>query len=329
MEVLVDVTLVLNPFYPWFQNASRPLYWPMAVACSTVQGRSISAHHSGSECVQSAFIEEFSNPELEPSAQEDLSGAELVQGAVMEDTIGLECFPSSSSAVVTAIPETCESLSNSSSSDSGSSSISESDVSPIDSDMSSSDLSPSDLLSSHSSSLSSRYSTESSDSDSDSEDNVQQVKKLFENSELSVDEGVLALMNLYKKRKVEKGAMGDILKVVLLFLPKVNNMPKSQHLLFKYVKDLSPISPYQVHYYCRNCLYYVGRVNSQCPLCESRCNKFLQLSLADQIKCLFELHDLADMMDQYDAERKKDGCVERYADICDGSEFKRAWCGGI
>ncbi|KAE8741821.1 hypothetical protein FOCC_FOCC012653 [Frankliniella occidentalis] len=128
--------------------------------------------------------------------------------------------------------------------------------------------------------------------DSDSDSDVDVVSPpVYEGSTLTVDEGVLEMMNLYLKHSMEKTAIGDTLKSTLNFLPRLNNMPKSQYSLLKYVSSLCPL----------------GRK---------------KVPLADQIKNFFENHGLADEIDKYAAERQAAGIDGLYSDLCDGSVIK-------
>ena len=161
---------------------------------------------------------------------------------------------------------------------------------------------------------------------SDNSDSDDQLH-VFEGCALTVDEGVLVLMNLFVKHQMEKIVVGDILKGLLRFCPKSHNLPKSQHLLFKHVKDLIPLPPEKVHYYCADCLYYFGiECPMKCPVCDGeQSHKFFQLSLSAQIKNLFENHGLADKLDDY-AARRLAMCEDNdlISDLGDGTEFKRA-----
>lgn len=159
---------------------------------------------------------------------------------------------------------------------------------------------------------------------SDEPDGGYIVQKVYEGCSLTKDEGVLQLMELFIKHKMEKGEVGDILKRLLKFIPKQNNMPKSQHTLFQYVENLSPVSKERVHFYCSECQHYLGEVDKVCPLCKGDSHKFYQLPLADQIKNLFENHGLADAIDKYSADRQAIASDDVVRDMCDGSETKRA-----
>ena len=96
---------------------------------------------------------------------------------------------------------------------------------------------------------------------------------------------------------MEKKTIGKVLDGVLKFLPTPNLMPKSKHELFKYITDLVPPVPEKVHYYCRECLLYLGETKVKCTLCKADSKRFFQLPLAQKIKILFEHHNLADIKD--------------------------------
>ena len=106
-------------------------------------------------------------------------------------------------------------------------------------------------------------------------------------------------------------------------------MPKSKYMLFKYVTKLCPLSPATAHFYCSKCLFYLGDKLKECrpTLCGSKPNKFFQLSLAEQIKNLFENHNLSDMIEQYTTSRESDATTI-ISSICDGQEFRRVHHGG-
>ena len=82
--------------------------------------------------------------------------------------------------------------------------------------------------SSWSSDLSSSSSVSTEDCDSESSDEgqlIQASKKISEHSNISVEEGVLSVMNLFIKEKLKKSLIGDIYKIVLQVLPKEHTCP--------------------------------------------------------------------------------------------------------
>ncbi|KAK3925993.1 Putative phosphoenolpyruvate synthase regulatory protein [Frankliniella fusca] len=66
----------------------------------------------------------------------------------------------------------------------------------------------------------------------------------------------------------------------------------------------------------------------KCTICNGESHKFFQIPLADQIRNLFENHGLADLIDKYNADRSNLDLSNSYADLLDGSEFKRAHVDG-
>ncbi|KAK3919933.1 Outer spore wall assembly protein SHE10, partial [Frankliniella fusca] len=71
-----------------------------------------------------------------------------------------------------------------------------------------------------------------------------------------------------------------------------------------------------------------GTVEKRCSLCNGVSHKFFQIPLADQIRNLFENHRLADLIDKYNSDRGNLDPSNSYADLLDGSEFKRAHVDG-
>ncbi|KAK3932358.1 Halomucin [Frankliniella fusca] len=178
--------------------------------------------------------------------------------------------------------------------------------------------------------ISSVYASDGSGNASDSGDDesCQEAIKVHDGTELTVDEGVLTIMDMFIKYKMEKVQMKGILMSVLKFLPKINNMPKTKHNLFKFIENLCPLSKEKVYFYCSVCHYYIGEQLALCHLCGNDPNKFYQLSLAEQLKSYFENHGLADVIDNYRASRQKEADGNSYSDICDGCEFKKVCADG-
>jgi len=178
-----------------------------------------------------------------------------------------------------------------------------------DSDVSSSSEDSDDDSSSESSDESSSESESEESSSSDESDSSDEPEdedgdfvfgnlKVYGGCNLSVDEAVYSLMDVFMSKKLKKTAIVKFLKVLLKFLPEDNIMPRSRHTLFKYVEDVCPPLPAKVHHYCSVCLFYVGceEQGKLCPLCNSTCNKFYQLPLANQIQNLFENLNLAQII---------------------------------
>lgn len=211
--------------------------------------------------------------------------------------------------------------------------VANSDVSSNASSSSSSDdavsvasSAPTNYSDSASSQASDHEDAASDDSDeSDSHANVS--PPLYPGCALTQDEGVLQIMNLFVKHRMEKSEIGSILQTVLNLIPKGNALPKTQFTLFQHVEKLSPVSPAIVHFYCCDCHHYVGLVEIPCDLCGGQCKKFYQLSIEAQLKNLFENHDISDAIEKYALERAAiDGSI---TDLLDGSSFKAARISGM
>lgn len=148
------------------------------------------------------------------------------------------------------------------------------------------------------------------------------VRSLFDNSPITVDEYILDLLNLYVEHKHTKASLAQMLKLVLKPLPENNLMPKSVYHLFKYVEDLSPPCCIRKHYYCRVCYFYNGCDQSlkNCLSCESTdLSYFFELDIADQIKHIFEHRGLAEKLR---VPTFNDNNIS-ISDITDGSDYIR------
>ncbi|KAK3926332.1 Lysine-rich arabinogalactan protein 18 [Frankliniella fusca] len=171
---------------------------------------------------------------------------------------------------------------------------------------------------------SSNQSEEEENSSSDESDKEFFSPLIHEGCQLTVDEGVLELMDMFTKFKLSKKQMGGILKSILKFIPDSSDFPRTEYMLFEYVKKLCPISDATTHYYCSVCNYYLGTDEIQCTICQNESHSFFQIPLAEQIRNLFENHGLADIIDKYNAERSHLDVNAGYSDLLDGSEFKKA-----
>ena len=144
---------------------------------------------------------------------------------------------------VAAVPATYQDENSEHSSDSEASTVPISETSSV----TSSDSSSSDDSSSESDSGSSEPCSGNKD-DYDSDSFIGNVK-VCNGIELTVNEGVLVLVDLFLENKLTKKTIGKIATSVQKFLPPNNYMPKSKHQLFKYVKDLCPPVPERTHYW--------------------------------------------------------------------------------
>ncbi|XP_036140791.1 uncharacterized protein LOC118644940 [Monomorium pharaonis] len=152
--------------------------------------------------------------------------------------------------------------------------------------------------------------------------NIQMIDNLlYKNSEITVSQSVLIIMNLYIHNKLTKAALTAILKALQLVLPKPNNMPKTQFHLFQFVRNLTTTCTIIKHYYCRQCLFYNGSDSSMtvCPSCSSIESMwhFYEFDLVDIIRYMFEVRNLADKLHVPFSDNNL------IFDITDGSEYIR------
>ena len=163
----------------------------------------------------------------------------------------------------------------------------------------------------------------SNKSHSNSHDNsISQL--LYGNSRMSVENSILALLDLYIHHKWTKASLKETLKMLRNMLPEENRMPNSIYKLFQYVKDFA--SPFHVnkHFYCKKCLCYNG-VDSEIEKCGS-CSAdkkniyfFFEIDLCEQIKYMFEHQNLSEKL------KLTSSCYDEniISDITNGSEYIR------
>lgn len=134
-------------------------------------------------------------------------------------------------------------------------------------------------------------------------------------------EAVLLVMDLFIDRKLTKKTLASFLNVLIKLMPRPNNMPKSQYLLFKYLEALAPpLINCVEHFYCNGCLFPKVEPDKECTVCKSKdFKKFYELPIGDEIRYLFEKRNLADVLDQ-----RVSGNIEEnsISDVCDGTEYK-------
>lgn len=144
---------------------------------------------------------------------------------------------------------------------------------------------------------------------------------LYEGSKLNIEKSVVVVMDLYVKNKLTKKTLQDLLTALQELLPSSNKMPKTNYELFKFVRKEAPVTEI-LHYYCRNCEYYFGlndpKVSCQACFSEKGANKMFEFDIIKQIRHLFEVRNLADVL------QVAPNCNRNFiTDVTDGSEYKR------
>lgn len=150
-------------------------------------------------------------------------------------------------------------------------------------------------------------------------------KPLYPGAKLSKGESLTALLSYILRHHVTKAGCQDLLHLLQMLLPE-HSLPSTNYLFNRVFDNTS----WQVHHYCLNpdCGAYVGILDVEsvlCPMCDTECkvsehmskgHYFMYTSLRDEIKNLFENHNLKDKL----APRNHSACIQ---DVCDGALYKR------
>lgn len=124
--------------------------------------------------------------------------------------------------------------------------------------------------------------------------------KIHEYNDLSVNEGIVKIMDLYIQNKLSKAGLERSIETVCSLLPEDHNLPTSSHLILEYIESLAPQVPGTIHYYCDSCLFYHGTDKvGDCTICGagSTFGQFFNFSVAALIKFFFENRNLASILD--------------------------------
>jgi hypothetical protein len=155
-----------------------------------------------------------------------------------------------------------------------------------------------------------------SDANSDEDDNP-----LYDGSEMSASEAVLAVLKLYIDQKWTKTSLDKNVKLIKRLLPYPNDFPSSGKSLLKKLENLSCTYNEEVQHMCSNCGKLLLSDTDKCTDCDcDETGKYYYLPIKDQIKHMFEQRNLAEVIDQERENRnKKEGHI---CDIQDGSAYK-------
>lgn len=148
---------------------------------------------------------------------------------------------------------------------------------------------------------------------------------IYESSSVTVDQSVFNLVDFYIQHKLSKSALKGALKIQLAILPSENRMPKTIFKLLQYVEDIAPRHDVTKHYYCKNCLLYIGITIEnilKCPSCsmnEKNFNLFFEFNLEDQLKHFFESKSFVNKIKRSPLERDPNVI----SNITEGTEYIR------
>lgn len=150
------------------------------------------------------------------------------------------------------------------------------------------------------------YNSENSDKVEDNDDHsddevVETHSILYKNSSKTMDECVLAVLELYIKHKMTKESLKDTLTTICNMLPQPNNMPTSFFKLLQYTRNIAPECSVTEHFYCKKCRVYDNSfVNNCCQVCLSDGGRsvFYDFDISQQIRHMFEHRNLAEILNQ-------------------------------
>lgn len=147
---------------------------------------------------------------------------------------------------------------------------------------------------------------------------------LYPDSEASVNETVLELIQMYLDRGCTQSILSYTLNMMLKTMPKNHNFPTSIYKLFQFVRNMAAKFTTIEHFYCDNadCMAYVGTQKSPCESCldNSGVESFYEIDVAEQIKHMFMYRNLAEKL----RTPTLDGNGGNVRDITDGTEYIRA-----
>lgn len=124
--------------------------------------------------------------------------------------------------------------------------------------------------------------------------------KIHSHSDLSVNEGILQIMDLHVKNRQSKSGLDRSIKTICNLLPENHNLPTSSYEILKYIQSLAPPIPAVAHFYCKRCLFYHGpTIVGLCEICEVQTDfgQFFCFDIAALLKFFFENRNLGSIMD--------------------------------
>lgn len=141
---------------------------------------------------------------------------------------------------------------------------------------------------------------------------------IYENADISLDQAVFSILDLWVKQKLSKTTLNLQLKLFQSMLPKFNCLPSSIYKFFKYVENQVPPCSIIKHYFCRNCLVYISSTLIEtCNECqEKEIAYFFELDFINQIKRLFETSTISKLFKEFKTK-------QFLSDITDGTEYQR------
>lgn len=129
---------------------------------------------------------------------------------------------------------------------------------------------------------------------------------LYTGSEITIAQCILLILSFSLRHSLTASAVEDLLKLLNVFLPSGNILPKSLHLLRKLFHD--PSESLNVHIFCNNCRTYVPKNNVHCPECNeindpkrniTEGSYYISLSIEDQLRNILQKEECALQSEEY------------------------------
>lgn len=163
----------------------------------------------------------------------------------------------------------------------------------------------------------------SDDSSDDSEDDSIIQDLIYDNSRVTVDEAVYHVLSLLVEESLKMTTFKKFLATINALLPEGHIMPTSVGKVLAYLDRCTDSADLKAmkHLYCPECkqaTYNVGKIVKNCSCGNIAC-EFFDLSIASQLKNLFENHQLAKKLIPFSLKQNQD----KISDITTGSEYIR------
>ncbi|KAK0072715.1 hypothetical protein PV325_010934 [Microctonus aethiopoides] len=139
---------------------------------------------------------------------------------------------------------------------------------------------------------------------------------LYEGASLSVGESLSTILTFSLKYKLTLACLSDMLKLILLFIPKPNLFKSTLHLFRKSFSRID--TPVVRHFYCSSCFAHLGE-NENCDACSqvTQANSyFLIAPIIERLKTLYRRPGFINKPQHRNQRRKTN--IENFEDIYDG-----------
>lgn len=171
------------------------------------------------------------------------------------------------------------------------------------------------------------------DIDDNDDENVENWfnKPIYSEASVNGGDALCQILRVYVENRLTKKALKDLLITLTFLLPEDHIIPKNQYRLLLLIEKILPHSQNDFsikHRMCAECCNYLGIwTEVQIENC-LRCNSkdvnsfFLEFNLETELRNAFELRNLCDLIDDFQAECANRN-QEKIYDFTSGSEYIR------